>query len=60
MDEVFPLLEKELGVNGLSGVMVDPFFIDLHDDPRWQPLLEKGGVSEEQLKAIDFKVELPE
>ena len=60
LDEVFPLLEKELGVNGLSGVMVDPFFIDLHDDPRWQPLLEKGGVSEEQLKAIDFKVELPE
>jgi len=60
VDEVFPLLEKELGVNGLSGVMVDPFFSDLHDDPRWQPLLEKGGVSEEQLKAIDFQVALPE
>jgi len=60
VDEVFPLLEKELGVNGLSGVMVDPFFRNLHDDPRWQPLLEKGGVSEEQLKSIDFKVDLPE
>ena len=24
------------------------------------PLLEKGGVSEEQLKSIDFKVDLPE
>jgi len=60
VDEVFPLLEKELGVNGLGGVMVDPFFRDLHDDPRWQPLLEKGGVSEEQLKSIDFKVDLPE
>jgi len=60
VDEVFPLLEKELGVNGLSGVMVDPFFSDLHDDPRWKPLLEKGGVSEEQLKAIEFKVDLPE
>ena len=59
-DQVFPLLEKELAVNGLGGVMVDPFFADLHDDPRWQPLLEKGGVSEEQLKAIDFKVDLPE
>ena len=59
-DKVFPLLEKELAVNGLGGVMVDPFFTDLHDDPRWQPLLEKGGVSEEQLKAIDFKVDLPE
>jgi len=60
VDEVFPLLEKELGINGLSGVMVDPFFRVLHDDPRWQPLLEKGGVSEEQLKSIDFKVDLPE
>lgn len=59
-DEVFLLLEKELGLNGLSGVMVDPFFSDLHDDPRWQPLLEKGGVSEEQLKAIEFRVDLPE
>ncbi len=60
VDEVFPLLEKDLGINGLSGVMVDPFFSDLHDDPRWQPLLEKGGVSAEQLAAIDFTVELPE
>jgi len=60
VDEVFRLLEKELGINSLSGVMVDPFFSDLHDDPRWDPLLEKGGVSEEQLKAIDFTVDLPE
>ena len=34
-DKVFPLLEKEAGVNGLGGVMVDPFFTHLHDDPRW-------------------------
>ena len=60
MDEVFPLLEKDLEINGLSGVMVDPFFSDLHEDPRWQPLLEKGGVSEEQLAAIEFTVDLPE
>jgi tetratricopeptide (TPR) repeat protein len=59
-DEVFYWLEKELEVNGLSGVMVDNFFTSLHDDPRWQPLLEKGGVSADQLAAIEFKVTLPD
>jgi len=58
-DEVFFWLEKELEVNGLSGVMVDNFFTSLHDDPRWQPLLEKGGVSADQLAAIEFKVTIP-
>ena len=58
-DEVFSWLEKELEINGLSGVMVDNFFTGLHDDPRWQPLLEKGGVSADQLAAIEFKVTLP-
>ncbi len=58
-DEAFSWLEKELEINGLSGVMVDNFFTSLHDDPRWQPLLEKGGVSADQLAAIEFEVTLP-
>ncbi len=58
-DKVFSWLEKELEVNGLSGVMVDNFFTNLHKDPRWQPLLEKAGVSTDQLEAIKFKVSLP-
>jgi adenylate cyclase len=58
-DEVFSWLEKELEINGLSGVMVDNFFTSLHDDPRWQPLMEKGGVSADQLAAIEFEVTLP-
>jgi len=58
-DKVFSWLEKEFEVNGLGGVMVDNFFTSLHDDPRWQPLLEKGGVSADQLAAIEFKVTLP-
>jgi len=58
-DQVFAWLEKELEANGLAGVMVDNFFTDMHDDPRWQPLLEKGGVSASQLAVIDFKVTLP-
>ena len=58
-EAVFPLLEKEIDVNGLGGVMVDPFFTHLHDDPRWEPLLEQAGVSKEQLAPIEFDVEMP-
>ena len=58
-DEVFTWLEKEFEVNGLGGVMVDNFFTNQRDDPRWQPLLEKAGVSADQLAAIDFNVTLP-
>lgn len=59
-DEAFAWLEKELQLNGLGGVTVDNFFTNLHDDARWQPLLEKSGVSATQLDAIEFKVALPE
>jgi len=58
-DEVFAWLEKEYETNGLGGVMVDNFFKNLHDDPRWLPLLEKAGVSVDQLKAIEFDVTMP-
>ena len=54
-----PAGEARVGVNGLGGVMVDPFFTHLHDDPRWEPLLEKAGVSKAQLDAIEFEVALP-
>jgi TolB-like protein/Tfp pilus assembly protein PilF len=59
-DEVFTWLEKEYEANGLGGVMVDNFFTNLHDDPRWLPLLEKAGVSANQLEAIEFNVTMPE
>jgi len=59
-DESFSWLEKELELNGLAGVAVDNFFTKLHDDPRWQLLLDKSGVSVEQLGAIEFAVTLPE
>ena len=58
-DEVFSWLEKEYETNGLGGVMVDNFFTNFHDDPRWLPLLEKAGVSANQLKAIEFNVTMP-
>jgi len=59
-DASFSWLEKELELNGLAGVAVDNFFTKLHDDPRWQLLLDKSGVSVEQLGAIEFAVTLPE
>ena len=58
-DSVFLWLEKERLVNGLGGVMLDPYFTGLHEDPRWQPLLEKAGLAAAQIEAIGFKVTLP-
>jgi len=58
-EPVFPLLERDFEINGPGGVMVDPFFTSLHDDPRWQTLLKEAGVSKEQLESIEFVVNLP-
>ena len=39
---------------------LNPFYRNLHADPRWHSFLEKLGRSPEQLAAIEFKVTLPE
>ena len=57
-DEVFPLVEKDIEINGPGGVTVDPFFTSLHEDPRWPALLESAGISIEQLDHIEFHVDL--
>ena len=44
----------------LNSIVVEPRFTNIHDDPRWLPLLESIGMSPEQLDAIEFKVTLPE
>lgn len=38
----------------------ESLFANIHDDPRWLPLLESIGESPEQLAAIEFEVRLPE
>ena len=43
-----------------SYILHDPRLQNLHSDPRWQPLLEEHGVSDEQLAKIDFEFQLPE
>ena len=61
LDSAFTWLEKQYADSGnLNGIAQDPFMRNLHDDPRWQALLEKSGQSADQLAAIEFNVKLPE
>jgi tetratricopeptide (TPR) repeat protein len=60
-DAAFAWLEKDLlnpSTNRIYHVL--PWFKKLHDDPRWQPFLERAGVSEKQRAGIEFEVTLPE
>jgi TolB-like protein len=36
------------------GIRTEPMLRSLHADPRWQPLLGRVGLSDEQVAAIDF------
>jgi TolB-like protein/Tfp pilus assembly protein PilF len=57
-DKAFEYLEKEYSIDraSLSRIMRYPVFRSLYDDPRWQALLHKLGMSDAQLAAIDFKM----
>lgn len=46
--------------SGLASIAVNPIFTSLHDDPRWQNLLERLGYSQAQLASIRFDVQIPE
>ncbi len=58
VDKAFENLEKDYSFDraSLSRIVHYPVFRSLHDDPRWQALLHKLGMSDEQLAAIDFKL----
>jgi TolB-like protein/Tfp pilus assembly protein PilF len=61
-DEAFEWLERAYEIGGpsnISGAWNDITLEPLHDDPRWQPLLEKAGVSPEKLAAVQFDFRLP-
>lgn len=57
-DRAFEYLDKGYRSDraSLSRVVHYPIFRSLYDDPRWQMLLQKLGMSDEQLAAIDFKL----
>jgi len=57
----FQWLDKEIEVNGTYGwtqIPQDAHFRNLNNDPRWQALLTRVGVSDSQLAAIEFNVDL--
>jgi hypothetical protein len=59
IDAAFDWLERarESGVWELSPN--DIFYSSLHDDARWDVLMERVGMSQAALDAIEFEVKLP-
>jgi TolB-like protein/Tfp pilus assembly protein PilF len=54
-DEAFSWLERAINDGQMiEGVRHDPFLSDLHEDPRWQPMLESLGLSDDQVAAIEL------
>ena len=45
---------------GLSEILSEKLFSNLHDDPRWLPFLRRINYAPEQLAEIQFDVSLPQ
>ncbi len=60
-DRAFEWLEKAVQYkdSGLTQIVNQPEFKNIHTDPRWLPVLKTVGVSPTQLEDFDFKVNLP-
>jgi adenylate cyclase len=61
-DRTFEWLDKAVRYAdpGLSDIVTEKLFDNIHSDPRWIPFLRKIGKAPEQLSRIEFKVTLPE
>ena len=61
-DRAFEWLDKAVvaGDPGLTEIVFQPLFANLHADPRWLPFLRRIGKAPEQLAAIGFDVKLPQ
>lgn len=54
-EDAFSWLDRALDEGQpVLGINTDPFLGSLHDDPRWEPLLARIGMSSAQLSAIEF------
>jgi tetratricopeptide (TPR) repeat protein len=62
VDGAFEWLNKavEYGDPGISEIVTDSLFANLHADPRWLPFLRKINMAPEQLAAIKFDVKVPQ
>lgn len=60
-DKAFEWLDKAVQYQdgGLSEIVADNLFDNIHSDPRWLPFLRKLGRAPDQLAKIQFKVTLP-
>ena len=58
-DAAFDWLERARNDGSLSLSPDDANFANIHDDPRWDVLMEKAGFSKETLDAIKIHVNLP-
>ena len=60
-DKAFAWLDKAVAYQdpGLSDIVRESLFDNIHSDPRWLPFLRKLGCAPEQLANIQFKVTLP-
>jgi Flp pilus assembly protein TadD len=60
-DKAFEWLDKavEYQDTGISEIVNENLFANIHSDPRWLPFLRKVGKAPEQLAKIEFKVTLP-
>ncbi len=59
-DAAFEWLERYRAQDdpGQTLLLLDPAFRNLRDDPRWKPLRESLGFSEQALATLDFPVDL--
>jgi len=60
-DEAFEWLDRALQERdgGVLEVRTGPMFRPLRKDPRYVPLLRRIGLSDEQVAALDFSIEVP-
>jgi TolB-like protein/lipoprotein NlpI len=60
-DLAFEWLDKAVRYRdaGLSHIVINPLFTNIHRDPRWHPFLLRIGKSPAQLESIEFEVKLP-
>ena len=59
-DAAFYWLDTAIEVEvGLAEQFLLPFFVPIHDDPRWLQFRERTGSAQDQLDSIEFNVVLP-
>ena len=60
-DRAFEWLDRAIEEGQImDNVRTEPFFRNLHDDPRWEQTLTRVGLADSQIAEIDFDIKLPD